>query len=669
MSNYSLTKLFRIISKTLSQQLSVTISTPDNVTDQLLISQYAYEVYSKYEALIEIDCNNYSKNYLEKIEEKNVLIFLYNSNDISEIKNLLKKCVSIKYIIFKHENIYIHENAISFYISKDFAKRYIEYLMSNYPHVITLSEMDQLIEISGCNLYNIKHLMQLCYNYQKSINQIQNEDILLTSNYNETMANMLGWSSIGIHKKLAKFIIDEKQLSLYLKQQKLFINDDYILPEIFMHLHCIKHYSSFDFLKMWISVASYIKELDDDKDKTIVNQIIWLLQKTMSFKRHILIDLEDVIFSIEETLYDLYRFSNNKELQKLEELCKQCFEDNKKVHIYSLVNEAILYTDIEKYDVAKEKFKYAFELCKKNHDKETFSYVVDEFSRLLEKTSKHNEALKKLYFVEKYYMKERNWIKLRNVRNRIGLNLCDIGKVKKGTKYLEQLYFRDFNGEINTSVVLNCEVANNLSICYMESGTYNKALALQDDLYKKYLYIDNAPINYSTDILQNKGNVYLYNQEFDDAKNCFEQALADEKNPLSRQYILENYVYAKSFAENDFNDGILFFESILAQEQEKNYETCKMLAEMYFASKHYVKCSKFCTEVMKNIRYNEYRIIYFSLDSLYIRCMIKLERLSILNKISALFRLYKYRNFIRNKIGIESPYYKEIQISIDMLKK
>lgn len=672
MSSFYLTRLFRKVSKILSQESLVIIITPDVITDQLLTAQYTYEIYSNYDVLIEIDCKNYSDIYIASIEEKNVLVFLYNSDyDISPIKNLLKKCDTVHYIIFNHENIYLQDNVINFSISKDFARRYIEYLMYDYPQVIISSQINQLLDISGCNLNNIKHLMQLCFNYQKTISQIQEDDIL--SPYDDTndsdLILLLSMSSSGIHKKLAKIFIDEEKLSIFLKKQMIFLNDNYIIPNIYLHLYYIKDYSKFEFLKIWSSVNTYVNKLINNEDKTIVSQVVWLLQKTINFQETALMSLKDTIFRIEEALHKFYRYSNNKELQKLEELCEQCFNEGKKVHIYFLVNEAILYEDIEMYDVAREKFEHALELCGKYHDKNIFSYVLDEFSRLLEKTRKNKEALKKLYFVEKYYIRNNDLLNLRNVRNRIGLNLCDIGEVKEGTKCLEHLYFGEFNGKINASVVLNCEVANNLSICYMESGLYDKALSLQDDLYRIYLGVDDAPKNYATDILQNKGNVYLYKYKFNDAERCFEQALTDEENPYSRQCILENYLYAKSFSKKDFNESITFFESIVVQDGEKNYETCKMLAEMYYANECYDKCSKFCEEIIKELKYVDSKIIYFSLDNLWIRCMIKLKRLSILNRIKVLLKLYKYRNFIGNHIGLESPYYREIQTTINLLKK
>lgn len=102
---------------------------------------------------------------------------------------------------------------------------------------------------------------------------------------------------------------------------------------------------------------------------------------------------------------------------------------------------------------------------------------------------------------------------------------------------------------------------------------------MQDELYRLYLVVENASINYVTDILQNKGNVYLYQHEYKDAVLCFKQALKDEENPISKELILENYLYAKALSENDFSDSIQFFENQV--EQNNGYETAKILAELY----------------------------------------------------------------------------------------
>ena len=76
--------------------------------------------------------------------------------------------------------------------------------------------------------------------------------------------------------------------------------------------------------------------------------------------------------------------------------------------------------------------------------------------------------------------------------------------IRKKVEELEKDYWNIKNN------ILSCEVANNLSLCYMEAGLYKKALRLQNLLYQLYLRTQDTPINYATDILQNKGNIYLY---------------------------------------------------------------------------------------------------------------------------------------------------------------
>ena len=185
--------------------------------------------------------------------------------------------------------------------------------------------------------------------------------------------------------------------------------------------------------------------------------------------------------------------------------CKTFFKRDKEKWIRCLVDEATLYMDIEEFKVSKEKFEQALESCKENSvRKEVQILVEDEYSRVLEKTGHYYEAVNKLYVVEQYYQEVKNEKKLNNVKNRIGLNLSFIGDIERATEYLESLLFGNFNKKIDRNNILSCEVANNLSLCYMEAGFYKKALRLQNSLYQLYLRTQDTPVNYATDILQNK---------------------------------------------------------------------------------------------------------------------------------------------------------------------
>ena len=78
-------------------------------------------------------------------------------------------------------------------------------------------------------------------------------------------------------------------------------------------------------------------------------------------------------------------------------------------------------------------------------------------------------------------------------------------------------------------------MACNLSICYMEAGYYKKALRIQNLLYQLYLRTPDTPKNYATDILQNKGSIYLYQHKYDEALSVL------NKHSMMRQiHILKN---------------------------------------------------------------------------------------------------------------------------------
>jgi len=634
------------------------------------MEQYTYTVYAYYDTIVKIDCSDKKHIYYE-CQGKRVLVFLFNSNgNYSEIRNLFIEYSSINFIIFQYEQDQTQTQIpIVFFITKEFSKRYMEYLMYFFPQVIsTDSDKELLIQYCGYNLYNIHFLMQLCYYNQIEIGNIKNRSFFpskldLSISNDEDFMCILSMSAVGIHVKLATLLINKEKLSHYINKQYLFNNADYIIPNINLQLSC-KKYLHLNILKLWNCFNCYIKELTDDRDYTIISQTLWLLQKTVKLKKTDKEKISEIIFGIEGILHKLYRFSDNSRLFELEKLCKQFFEDNTEKFIYLLINEAILYEDIERYDVAKEKFLQALEMCDTTNMKEKI-FVIDEFSRLLEKTGAHYEALKKLYFAERYYQDKQDVEKLQNVRNRIGLNLCFTGNIKRGIGYLERLFFGDFEGKIQEDNVLSCEVANNLSIGYMESGNYHKALKLQDDLYRVYLRIENAPINYATDILQNKGNVYLYQHKYKDAILCFEQALTNEKNPISKQFIWENYIYSKMLLENNFEDIRLFID---LSKQTADYETYKMLAELYFSGGFYSECIELCEKLLKEIVYDQNQIIYFSLDILLLECRIMLKEVTLRHRIKALFRMHKYQKFILKNIGDTSPYYEILKKCKDMIR-
>ena len=202
----------------------------------------------------------------------------------------------------------------------------------------------------------------------------------------------------------------------------------------------------------------------------------------------------------------------------------------------------------------------------------------------------------------------------------------------------------------------------------MEAGYYKKALRIQNLLYQLYLRTPDTPKNYATDILQNKGSIYLYQHKYDEAFKCFEQAFNDETNPYSKELILENYLYAKGFLAKDFEESIIFFENQIKQ-SEINHETCKMLAEMYFANQNYSKCVRLCEKVLKKIVYKKEKFLYISLDIMYMSCLKKINKFTWKQIWGCWSRIDKYEQFVKQHVGARSPYLQKIEECKKLLKR
>ncbi len=129
-------------------------------------------------------------------------------------------------------------------------------------------------------------------------------------------------------------------------------------------------------------------------------------------------------------------------------------------------------------------------------------------------------------------------------------------------------------------------------------------------------------------------------------------ALQDEKNPFSRQLILENYVYAKAYACHQFDDAILFFES-----QAKNSisdETKRLLAEMYYEGGYYEKCIKLSDEMIG---------IFKSKQKIYDLVALLLCRAKSETFIKKMNMLEKGKNIL------QLAYYKQIPESVNFIRK
>lgn len=508
--------------------------------------------------------------------------------------------------------------------------------------------------------------MQLCYFNQVTVGQIQSRDFIDVTKEDQDISVILNLCPKGIHINAIRKLIGNDNVEEYILKKYIFLNGEYVIPNVEFKLR-YKLQTNILNENWWKNMLAYVRMIKDVHDVTICQQVEWNLKNSIQLDKQNE-GLKECLYEIERILFEMYRFRENSILLNMLKEYKIFFKRDKEKWIRCLVDEAILYMDIEEFEVSKEKFNQALESCKENSvNREVQVLVEDEYSRVLEKTGHYYEAVNKLYIVEQYYQDVKNEKKLNNVKNRIGLNLSFIGDIRKATEYLESLLFGNFNKKVDTNNILSCEVANNLSICYMEAGLYKKALRLQDLLYQLYLRTLDTPINYATDTLQNKGSIYLYEHKYDEAFKCFEQAFNDETNPFSKELIFENYLYAKGFLEKDFEESITFFENQIKQ-AEINYETCKMLAEMYFANKNYNKCAKICKRVLNKIVYKEEKFLYISLDIMYMSSLKKINKLTLIQRCSCWTRIIKYEQFIKRYVGYRSPYLEKIMECKEILQ-
>ena len=607
-------------------------------------------VYAEYEVILNIR----NKKELDKLityKGKNILLFVQGSEYI--VDSGLFSELNLKCIYFGRKNRDIKN--LDFAISENLALNYIMYLENEFPKTVFFdNDREKILYISGYNFHNIYQIMQLCYFNQVTVEQIRSRGFIDILEADKDISIILNLCSKGIHINAIKKLIGQDTFEEYILKKYVFLNGEYVIPNVEFKLKYRSVSSSLN-ENWWENILAYVRMIKDAHDMTICQQVEWNLRyfTQLNIQNK---NIKECLYKIERKLFEMYRFRENSILlDMLKEYKKILKRDNEKL-IRCLVDEATLYMDIEEFEVSKEKFDQALELCKEySVKKEVLILVEDEYSRVLEKTGHYYEAVNKLYFIEKYYQETKNEKKLNNVKNRIGLNLSFIGDIGRATEYLENLLFGNYNKKIDTNNILSCEVANNLSLCYMEAGFYKKALSIQNLLYQLYLRTPDTPINYATDILQNKGNIYLYEHKYEEAVRCFEQAFNDETNPYSKELILENYFYAKGFLEKDFEESISFFENQIKQ-GELNYETCKMLAEMYFASKKYSKCARFCKRILNQIVYKEEKILYISLDVMYMSSLKKINKLTLRQRCSCYARIAKYEQFIKKHVGGNSPY-------------
>ena len=488
------------------------ITLPDEKIEDVIISQYTYIVYAGYDVILSIR----DKKDLEKLityNDKKILLFVKNPEYIVEAELFHK--LNLKCIYFGRKNWNIKN--FDFSVSENLALNYICYLENEFPKtVFSDKDREEILRISGYNFYNIYQIMQLCYFNQVTVEQIRSRGFVDIAKEDKDISIILNLCSKGIHINAIRKLIGDAKAEEYIMKKYIFLNGEYAIPNVEFKL---KYKSEPDSLNenWWKNILAYVQTIKAAHDVTICQQVEWNLRNIIQ------LDIQNdslngYLYKIERILFKIYRFRENSVLLDMLKECKTFFKRDKEKWIRCLVDEATLYMDIEEFKVSKEKFEQALESCKENSvRKEVQILVEDEYSRVLEKTGHYYEAVNKLYVVEQYYQEVKNEKKLNNVKNRIGLNLSFIGDIERATEYLESLLFGNFNKKIDRNNILSCEVANNLSLCYMEAGLYKKALRLQNLLYQLYLRTQDTPINYATDILQNKGNIYLYEHKYYEA--------------------------------------------------------------------------------------------------------------------------------------------------------
>ena len=656
-------QLYEKISNILQKENKLNITLPDEKIEDVIISQYTYKVYSEYEVILNIN----DKKELEKLitySGRKILLFVKDP-DIVVDTNLFCQ-LNLKCIYFGRRNQKLKK--FDFSISKNLAFNYICYLENEFPKIIfSDKDREEIINIGGYSFYNIYQIMQLCYFNQVTVEQIQTREFIDIEKEDKDIRIILNLCSKGIHINAIRRLIGNDRIEEYVLKKYVFLNGEYVIPNVKFKLRYKSETNNLND-EWWKNILAYIRTIQKAQDRTICQQVELNLKNTAQLDVQNE-EIKECLYEIERALFEIYRFRENSILLSMIKVYKNFFKKDKEKWIRCLVDEAILYMDIEEFKVSKEKFKQALKFCKENSvKKELWVFVEDEYSRVLEKTGHYYEAVNKLYVVEQYYQEQKNEKKLNNVKNRIGLNLSFIGDIKTATEYLEDLLFGNFNKKIDTNNILSCEVACNLSICYMEAGYYKKALRIQNLLYQLYLRTSDTPKNYATDILQNKGSIYLYQHKYDEAFKCFEQAFNDETNPYSKELILENYLYAKGFLAKDFEESIIFFENQIKQ-SEINHETCKMLAEMYFANQNYSKCVRLCEKVLKKIVYKKEKFLYISLDIMYMSCLKKINKFTWKQIWGCWSRIDKYEQFVKQHVGARSPYLQKIEECKKLLKR
>lgn len=627
----------------------------DDDMSMLFMQQYAYHIYSKYDVIWYVQ--DQSDIFHELFEDSN-RVLLFSKRSTANSLRLLQKVnnmANVRLIVFMEYPFHV-DTIIPrcFYIEKKLSVSYIEYLSQH----ITQENKKKILLESGNSFHNIARNIENL-NTQNTLN-LNNQTLVSHDPNTSILIESISFFSVaGVHKDLIRLFLSHEQLVECISKNILFYNDGYFIPNVdFLSYPSKISGESYDFF--WKKMLDYVQTLVSDKDKTLLAQLNHVLSRFIENCNDLQesVSWRKMVYDIEGKLFVPYRFTYGEDcLTLLKNIQKLYSEQNDPIESAALLSDqAVIYADKEKFELSERLFLRALKMCE-NSNQRMFSHIMDDYSRFLDKQARYADALKKLEIVERFYRDTNDKLRLNNVLNRIALNLSNIGRVLEAMEYLKELHYVEYRGEMRADDIFSCEVANNLSICYLESGKYTDALAIMDSLYRLYLDAPNTPADYANDILQNRGCVFLYQKRYREAQDCFDQALADSVNPYSTSLTMENYMYAKALAEKAYDESISFFESQVSKSTDP--ETHKMLAELYYYSGDYSQCLMYCQSTLERKENREDERIKKIFELIIFKCRLYSNKVGFIYRIKSIKRLKNDLNYWLRNTGDRSFYYVE----------
>lgn len=625
------------------------------------MGQYAYRALSKFNKVFRLE---HGIELREDTDGEGELYFVYDvprNGIISENSRLLKR----KVIFCHQESLDERPEALKIIVNKSLAQGYLRYQMNSY-HLSFYhnSDMRRFLSIFGYNFYNINFILKLMFFNNLTFEVFENySEITIDSSFTvseeeiEQLSLVLQLNPGKIDRGLMNEFLEKESIQEFMEKKYFFYNGTFFIVNAELYLK----YRSYENRGREVlnRICRFIEKNPQKNDSSLLDHMIWIVSKFKSLD-----SCEQQIRKIEKYLFDKFRFTAGSKMLEFIELCLKLLEKGSDTYIIFQVNSANIYMDFEEYKTAETILDNVLEMSRGN--RKIYYYVLDERVRLFERIERNAEALKGLYQVKDYYISENESAeKIRNVSNRIGENLYFTGEVKKAKECLEDLFYVDLGGKINVNNILSCEIANNLSLCYLEEGSYDRAIGLMDTLYKTYLQTDNCPANYATDILQNKGSVYLNTKEYHEAVKYFELALKDEKNPYSKQLILENYMYAKAMADNNFMEAVSFFEEQCRTTISD--ETKRMLAEVYYGAGYFEQCIEISDNLIAEMKKKKNLYVFLASIVLRAKSRVICGKMGMIERIITLIQLEWYKVLAKKKIGEKSFYYNELRDGISFL--